>query len=221
VTLTGAALLLHASLGTTTAQPALAVGVFVAMAVVMLAAIRDRHPFSRFGPANRVTLLRAALAALAASLLLEPAAPDIAWVAVTLTAAVAVLDGVDGWLARRTGISSVFGARFDMETDAFFMFALSLLVWRHDKAGLWVIGIGLMRYLFVAAAWVLPWLAGPLTPTRRGKTVAIMQLVALAFALLPAVPVPISTGVCAAALTTLTWSFAVDVRRLWHARSRA
>ena len=36
-------------------------------------------------------------------------------------AAVVALDGVDGWIARRIGRTTVFGARFDMEVDAALM----------------------------------------------------------------------------------------------------
>ena len=62
-----------------------------------------------------------------------------------------LLDGVDGWLARRHRIASAFGARFDMEIDALLILALSVLAWRHEKAGAWVVASGLLRYAFVAA----------------------------------------------------------------------
>ena len=75
----------------------------------------------------------------------------IAWLAVATVVVVAALDGVDGWLARRDAQASSFGARFDMETDAAFILILSVLVWQHGKAGAWVLGCGLMRYVFVAA----------------------------------------------------------------------
>lgn len=200
-------------------QPLLAIAVFAAIMGSALGAMRDHHPHPRVGPANHVTMLRAMLVALAASLLTEPAAADVAWVLVMATAAIAVLDGVDGWLARRTQLNSPFGARFDMETDAFSMLVLSVLVWHHDKAGLWVITIGLMRYAFVAAGWALPWLAGPLRSTRRGKAVAIAQVVGLGIALLPIVPVPVSDLACAAALALLVWSFAIDIGYLWRHRA--
>jgi phosphatidylglycerophosphate synthase len=141
-------------------------------------------------------------------------------VLVIATAVMATLDGVDGWLARRTGLSSAFGARFDMETDAFFMLVLAILVWRHDKAGAWVIAIGLMRYAFVAAGWLLPWLAQPLRATRRGKAVAVAQVIGLGVALLPVVPAPASTVGSAVLLAALVWSFAVDVRFLYERRAR-
>ncbi len=85
---------------------------------------------------------------------------------------------MDGW-RDDAAQQSAFGARFDMETDAALILILSVLVWQHDKAGAWVIACGLMRYAFVAAGWVMPWMAGPLRSTLRGKSVAIGQLVGL------------------------------------------
>ncbi len=53
-----------------------------------------------------------------------------------------------------------FGALLDMETDAFLMLVLSTLVWAEGRAGVWVLLIGAMRYLFVGASFVLPALRG-------------------------------------------------------------
>jgi len=198
--------------------PALSSAVFLAGMVLVLRAA-PAHPFPRFGAANLITTVRLILVALVAGLVLEPASANVAWFIVALAMVGAVLDGVDGWLARRTGLSSALGARFDMETDALFILLLSLLVWRHDKAGIWVVGCGLMRYAFVAAGWVLPWMAGRLTPTLRGKTVAVMQLAGLGLALTPVVTPPASTLVAALTLAALAWSFAVDVGRLWRQRA--
>lgn len=219
VAVTVLALWLQARWQTDPAQPLVALAVFASMITVALLALRAHHPFPRLGLANQITMIRAGIAAIAASLITEPAGSSVAWVVVIATAVMAALDGVDGWLARRTGMSSAFGARFDTETDAFFMLVLSVLVWRHDKAGAWVLAIGLMRYAFVAAGWLLPWLAQPLRATWRGKAVAVAQVMGLGVALLPVVPASASTVGCAVLLAALAWSFAIDVRFLWLTRS--
>jgi phosphatidylglycerophosphate synthase len=170
----------------------------------------------KLGPANGVTALRAVLVALTAGLVAVPTMAGVLWSAVGLATVAALLDGVDGWLARRTHTTSAFGARFDMETDAALILVLSVLVWQHDKAGAWVLLCGLMRYGFVTAGWVVPWLARPLRSTWRGKTVAVGQVVGLNVALAPIVPPPFSTIVAAVTLAALAWSFAVDV--VWMAR---
>jgi len=196
----------------------------ICLAVFMLAAtmvtglVSVHHPFERFGPANLITLLRVSFLAAMTGLVGEPPTTRIAWLAVGATTLVAVLDGLDGWLARRSRVSSAFGARFDMETDAALILVVSVLVWRHDKAAAWVMACGAMRYAFVVAGWLLPWMAAPLRSTVRGKTVAILQLVGLGVALLPVVPVPASVIVSTITLAALVWSFAVDVAWLWKGR---
>ena len=184
---------------------------FAAATVLIVVRIGSHHPFPRFGTANTVTLLRVSLVSGVAGFIGETPSDLIAWIAAEAVTVVALLDGVDGWLARRSREESAFGARFDMETDAALILILSVLVWHHQKAGAWVLACGLMRYGFVVAGWVLPWMAGPLRSTLRGKSVAIAQLVGLGLALLPSVPVSISNVVAAITLALLVWSFAVDI----------
>ena len=193
-----------------------AVGAFAAGAGLVVGRVGAHHLFPRLGPANYVTLLRVVLVALVGGLMGEPRTAEIAWFAVGATIVVASLDGLDGWLARRSQMQSRFGARFDMETDAVLILVLSALVWQHGKAGIWVLACGLMRYAFVAAGWLLPWMAGPLRSTLRGKTVAACQVVGLGAALLPLVPAPTSHVAAAVTLAALVWSFAVDV--IWLRR---
>ena len=193
-----------------------AAAVFAVLTTSIAWVAGEQHPHERFGPANHVTMVRAMLTSLAAGLIGRQGAPEVLWFAIGVTALAAALDGVDGWLARRTRMASEFGARFDMETDAALILVLSVLVWQHGKAGPWVLLCGLMRYGFVAAGWLLPWLAAPLRSTRRGKTVAVAQVVGLGVALMPLVPAPVGARVAAVTLAALVWSFAVDVRWLRH-----
>ena len=196
--------------------PLRALTVFAILLAGVIRVSGDDHPHSGVGPANYVTATRAALVALAASVVGDQAAPSMLWVLVGLAITASALDGVDGWLARRTGMASGFGARFDMETDALLILVLSVLAWEHEKAGVWVLLCGFMRYGFVAAGWWLPWLAQPLRSTSRGKAVAVAQVLCLTLALAPVVPPRLSTLVAACALATLAWSFALDVRWLWR-----
>jgi phosphatidylglycerophosphate synthase len=184
--------------------------------MTVVACAQDDHPFPRFGAANYVTMFRAVVMALVAGLIGESGSAQLVWFTIGIVALVAVLDGADGWLARRSGMKSGFGARFDMETDAALILVLSVLVWRHGKAGGWILMCGLMRYVFVAAGWLLPWLAAPLRSTRRGKTVAVIQYIGLSIALAPIIMPPLSAAVAAVTLAALAWSFAVDV--MWLRR---
>jgi phosphatidylglycerophosphate synthase len=168
---------------------------------------------------NHVTAIRAAIVLFLASLVFAPPRPSIAWIAVVASTMAAILDGVDGWLARRSGLTSAFGARFDMEVDALLILVLAVLVWWWDKAGVWVLMSGLLRYLFVAAGWLLPWMRRPLSPTQRARIVCVVQIVALIVSIGPIVPRPLSLPVAAAGLLALAYSFAVDTLRLWRNRN--
>jgi phosphatidylglycerophosphate synthase len=178
--------------------------------------LQQHHPFARFGAANHITTLRAILVALVAGLVGEPQRPAVAAAAVAASVIVTLLDGVDGWLARRNGIESRFGARFDMEIDALLILALSVLAWRHEKAGAWVVVSGLLRYAFVAGGAVAPWLRKALPESRRRQTICVMQIAALTLAMVPAIEPPVSTRLAAAALVVLGYSFLIDTVWLWR-----
>ncbi|MDA1183548.1 MAG: CDP-alcohol phosphatidyltransferase family protein [Acidobacteria bacterium] len=193
-----------------------ALTVFAVLFAGVLHVAADDHPHTRVGPANYVTAARAALVAVIAGAVGYPATPGDLWTLLLLAILASALDGVDGWLARRTRMTSVFGARFDMETDALLILVLAVLVWQHDKAGAWVLACGLMRYGFVAAGWFWPGLARPLRSTWRGKAVAVGQTLGLSMALAPMLPGRLSALVAACALAALTWSFALDIRWLWR-----
>ena len=169
-----------------------------------------------FGPADWVTSLRAALVAALAVMLVRLPDPIVC---VTVGAIAALLDGLDGWIARRTRTASAFGARFDMETDALLILVLSALVWRYGKAGAWVLASGLMRYAFVWAAVAWPWLQRPLEPSRRRQTVCVVQIAALLASLWPGLEPPLSATMAGMGLAVLSWSFLVDILWLWRWRA--
>ncbi len=180
--------------------------------------IRD-HPFGKFGLANRITLGRVMINSTIAGFLGETATPAIAYVIVSLGLVSLVLDGFDGHLARRSRMASPFGARFDMETDALLVLLFSLLAFSFDKAGLWVMLSGMLRYLFVAASWFLPWMRATLPQSRRRQTVCVIQIAVMLAVLLPFVTSPLSDLLSAVTLCILACSFLVDVVWLWKLSS--
>src|SRR5262249_11600100 len=84
---------------------------FAVVLVLVRTFVGRHHPFPTFGPANQVTMVRAALVALVAGLIGEPNLPAYATAAAVVSAVVTALDGLDGWLARRMRMASTFGAR--------------------------------------------------------------------------------------------------------------
>ena len=190
---------------------------FAGLLLALLPFLPQHRPLERFGAANGVTLLRAGIAALAAGLIGRPELPPgLAWTLAALAGIALLLDGVDGWLARRGGWQSPFGARFDMEVDAFFILILAALVHQADKAGGWVLLSGALRYGFVGLGYLLPWLRQPLPPRQRRQTVCVIQTAVLALCLIPPLVPPWTTWLAASALGLLTLSFTVDT--IWLAR---
>jgi phosphatidylglycerophosphate synthase len=112
-------------------------------------------------------------------------------------------------------LASAFGARFDMEVDAFAILVLAITVVKAQAVPYWVLAIGGMRYVYVAAALAFPLLRRPLPPRRiadrRRKTIAVAQSVGLTIALVPATLEGWAAAVCAAALGLLAYSFVADI----------
>ena len=161
-------------------------------------------------PADIITGSRAALAVVVAAI--GPDGTGLVLVVVALA-----LDWVDGQVARRTGTESAFGARFDMETDAFLIAVLSWYV--AAEVGWWVLLIGAARYLLWLAERVLPWLRRPVPPRYWRKVVAAAQGVLLAAAASGVLPLPVAEALLVAALLLLAESFGRDVWWLWRTRS--
>ncbi|HKN98915.1 MAG TPA: CDP-alcohol phosphatidyltransferase family protein [Pseudonocardiaceae bacterium] len=168
-------------------------------------------------PADRVTLARMVLVGGVTALVVQSTVQPVPTAAITALAAVAlVLDAVDGHVARRTGLITPFGARFDMEVDAFLILMLSIYVaW---SLGAWVLVIGIMRYVFVAASWLFPWLRKPLRPSFASKAVAAVQGVVLTAAAARVLPDAYGAAAVVIALAMLTWSFGRDIWWLWRTR---
>lgn len=175
------------------------------------------YPHDRFGPANVVTTLRAAATAMLGGIVLssgqltDPSSTALLWFLTGVGAAALALDGVDGYLARRSGTCSRYGARFDMEVDALLILLLATAALLMGKAGVWVLLIGLMRYGFLAAQSASLRLAGELPESMRRKIVCVVQGAALCVAMAPIVSPMVAQLVLATALLSLVYSFAVDI----------
>ena len=183
-------------------------GAFVVVAVAVLAGFADVATTRGFGLANAVTLARVTMVCFLVALV--PRMPERLDLAFGVAAASFLLDCVDGALARRRGEVSRFGARFDMESDALTVLVLSVLVAAADRAGLWVVALGLMRYGFGAASLKWPILVRPAPGERRRKAICAFVVGALVAALGPLSPA-VTSGLCLAALGLLIYSFGTDV----------
>lgn len=102
-------------------------------------------------PANWVTLLRVIVICVVGVNYerLSPIAIGIFGIIILLS------DKLDGYLAQRYKTTSVVGAQFDQETDAFFISIYSLILYLDNYLGLWVVLLGLLRYLNILALVIL------------------------------------------------------------------
>lgn len=194
----------------------MAVGGTLLLLLCVAFLVLRHYPHDRFGLCNAVTLARAAMVvALLAMLWSGGQGWDVMLVATIALS----LDGVDGWLARRNGLTSDFGARFDMETDAALALVLAAHVWLGGATGPEVLLLGLMRYGFVLAFWPFPWLAAAL-PQRFGrKVVCVIQIAALILLQMPGFMPGQVQVVAWFAVVALIWSFGRDVLWLWRHRA--
>lgn len=173
-------------------------------------------PQRSFGLANGITLLRAVLTCLLAGLVALTEPGQLGWLPLAAALTILLLDGLDGWAARRTGQASAFGARFDIEMDSLLVLLLCATVLLMDKAGPWVLLAGGLRYLFLAGTGLLPWMKGTLPESFRRKALYVVSTCGVTLALAPVVTAPFSHVIAAVAVAGLVISFMIDISWLYR-----
>jgi phosphatidylglycerophosphate synthase len=170
-------------------------------------------PAGGFGWANRVTTVRFALALLLGAFGL--AAPG--WLLAAALGVGAALDVADGFIARRYGLSSEFGAAFDIETDALLTLIAEAQLWQRGRAGAWILIPGLLRYAYVLALAIVPATAGHVRSSRFARRAFVALLVGLIAALVSDGAVATTLAMIGTAAVTLSfarsfrWSYASPI----------
>lgn len=116
---------------------------FFVFILINLKSLKEMKPFG--GYANRVTFLRNSLTLILGFLSFHLSDYQIVSCAIVII----LLDGVDGYLARRFKHESLFGVNFDIETDAFYVAMMSLILYNSEFLGFWIIIPGFLRYFYV------------------------------------------------------------------------
>tara|TARA_B110000305_G_scaffold83129_1_gene93559 strand:- start:7442 stop:8623 length:1182 start_codon:yes stop_codon:yes gene_type:complete len=171
--------------------------------------------YKDLGWANRVTLLRAWLIAAVAGFLFQPwpEGPALAWLPGMLYLLAAVLDRVDGYVARRTGQSSLLGIELDTLFDALGLAIASLLALGYDQVHWSYLLMGTAYYLFHAG---ILWrnfrglAVYPLPPALHRRTWAGFQMGFLAVVLWPMIYPPLSTLAGFAFMLPAVLGFLID-----------
>ncbi len=138
-----------------------------------------------FGPANQVTLARllvfAGLGGWCAA-----GASEARWLPAGAYGAATLADALDGFLARRSGLQSEFGALFDMETDALGHAAAATAAAMLGALPAWGLLLGFARYLYALGLW-LEGARRPLDPNPFRRRLAGFQMGLLAVCLVPGI----------------------------------
>ena len=110
----------------------------------------DAPVYEELGWGNRLTLVRSWLIAAVGGFLFQPwpDGPMLTWLPGTLYFFAAVLDRVDGYVARRTGHGSLLGQELDMVSDALGLAVASLLAVGYGQVHPSYLLFGAAYYLF-------------------------------------------------------------------------
>jgi len=171
-------------------------------------------PELRFTLATAVTVVRGTIAAALAGFL-AVGRPEgvLAWLPAALFAVSALLDGIDGVIARAMDDISAFGSQLDADIDGFTLLVGAAVVVGFDLAPLVYLSVGLARFAFVggctwrrrrgAAVQGLP--SSPLRPA-----LFVVQLCVVFAVLTPLFPADVSVVLTTAATVPFLAMFLHD-----------
>ena len=115
------------------------------------------------------------------------AAPFTAWLivaghdtaALLVFAAAGASDGLDGFIARRWGLTSNIGAWLDPVADKLLMLLSLFALWHVGVTPLWLLALVMVRDVAIVLGWLLvKWLAAPMavSPLFIGKLSTVVQI---------------------------------------------
>jgi CDP-diacylglycerol--glycerol-3-phosphate 3-phosphatidyltransferase len=150
------------------------------------------------GLANAMTIARGALYAVVAGFVVVPSDTTLAWVPALCYGTGAVLDRLDGALARSIGRETAIGERLDMAFDTFGFVVGALVAVLWGALPVYYLSLSAARYVYVGALRVREWRGRPVhdrPDSDLGKYLAGVQMAFVTVALAPAVPTELIHGV--------------------------
>jgi CDP-diacylglycerol--glycerol-3-phosphate 3-phosphatidyltransferase len=173
---------------------------------------------TKLGAATAVTLIRSWLVAIVAGHLWLPAVQGDGSLNVGLLySAAALLDGVDGRVARHGGVVTRLGARLDVATDAVGLLVAPLVAVRAGRLPPWYLLLAFAYPLFRAALALQKRRGRPVFPDRlrpdpRARFFAGVQMGVVAASFYPVLPVPLVWAVASLAMVPTLLLFAHEWR---------
>ncbi len=176
----------------------------------------NKRFFTTLGAANRITLIRGLFIAATAGFLTFVSTDTLTWllyVPAALYTLAAVLDGVDGYVARRQQQTTQLGKELDTALDAFGLLIAPLLAVLTGKLAVSYLLVGIAYYLF---QWGIRWRQQrdrpvyPLPPSQVRRYLAGLQMALVAIALWPPLPADITRVFGIALMIPLLLGFCRD-----------
>lgn len=157
-----------------------------------------KHPTPKLGLPNQITITRGILNSILAGFILIPPSPDtaVAWLPALIYIPSALLDILDGIVARRTNQHTKLGEYLDGEYDALGLLIVSALVVSMGQLPWWGLLFGLARYIFVLGQQVRTrnkLRVRPLTPSHNRRVAAGLMMAHLSVLVWPIVSPPHTT----------------------------
>ncbi|MFK7979416.1 MAG: CDP-alcohol phosphatidyltransferase family protein [Saprospiraceae bacterium] len=138
-------------------------------------ASNHKNPLFSGNYANQITALRFIISSVTALIVTEiPAFSSFMLFGLAI-----LLDGIDGFLARKYNSASVVGALFDKTVDAYFVLLLSFILVLHYDVPFWFIGIGYLHYGYELVLYGLGWHSLTIPPNPIGKYAAAFLFISL------------------------------------------
>jgi CDP-diacylglycerol--glycerol-3-phosphate 3-phosphatidyltransferase len=170
--------------------------------------------YSTLGWANRLTLVRGVLIAACGGFLLPGASVvDIGWICAPLYSIAAILDRLDGYVARRNHQTTLLGIEFDTVVDALGMLVAPLLAWSLGKIHWTYLCVSAAYYVFQLGLY---WRRRqglaiyPLAPSKLRRALAGFQMGFIAVVLWPPFLAPTTLVIGIAFMVPVLLGFCVD-----------
>ena len=171
--------------------------------------------YASLGWANRLTLFRGVLVAMTGGFIFQDQALTVfmAWFMPSFYSIAAIIDRIDGFVARKTGQQSLLGIRLDMDIDALGLVVAPVLALFYGKIHWSYLLVSVAYYLFVWGLAYrrrhnLPVYELPQNMSRRA--VAGFQMGFIAVTLWPFIPAPVSTVAGFAFMIPVLTGFVID-----------
>ena len=129
-----------------------------------------------------------------------------------------ILDGADGYIARKYNQETYIGELFDQEADNFLILIMVISLYMNKNINIFAIMIPLYRYIFLASMYKFTWLSNELPRSIRRKSICIISIFTLIIAQSVLFSNYISNNLSLFVLFIITFSFTIDI--IWLYRNK-